>query len=219
MATTIDLSQDRKMVNMSDSKNTSASGAGGFGAPNSLPTGGSSNNVGSNNNMAAGGAVLSMVTETATRGLAEVKSFMEQNPSQVRATVFLLACITSVYCGLGLFNVFSTLTSPIEYMVNCYLFIFSCVTIVLEGKSEWPGFSRIQEKVFYQAHFLSTVTGRGVFYLFQGTFGMARLDVDMLMFLCGVGYFAIGTLVIMQSWRASRQEGREMLREQFVPAP
>lgn len=80
----------------------------------------------------------------------------------------------AVYCALGIVNIFALSFTPVEYMVNLYLCVFAVITLVLEGKPEWPGVQTVQEKIFFQAHFLSTVHGRAGFYLFQGTFGMAR---------------------------------------------
>ncbi|CAD7947583.1 unnamed protein product [Amoebophrya sp. A120] len=135
------------------------------------------------------------------RSVTEVRNFVEQNPSQIRATVFLMGLAQAVYCGLGIVNIFALSFTPVEYMVNLYLCLFAVVTLILEGKPEWPGVSGVQEKIFFQAHFLSTVHGRAGFYMFQGTFGMARYDSDFLMFVFGLGFFAIGALVLAQQYR------------------
>ena len=51
---------------------------------------------------------------------------------------------------------------------------------------------------------MSTVTGRAMFYVFLGSFGMARLDDDFLMFLFGLGFFAVGVLILVQQWKSNR---------------
>mmetsp|Transcript_23933 Transcript_23933/g.60404 ORF Transcript_23933/g.60404 Transcript_23933/m.60404 type:complete len:220 (+) Transcript_23933:308-967(+) len=141
------------------------------------------------------------------RSVTEVRNFIEQNPSQVRATVFLMGLAQAVYCALGIVNIFALSFTPVEYMVNLYLCVFAVITLVLEGKPEWPGVQTVQEKIFFQAHFLSTVHGRAGFYLFQGTFGMARYETDLLMFVFGVGFFAIGSLILFQSYKSRNADG------------
>lgn len=200
-------------------------------AASAAPAGGSvlSDMAASTARTGAGGMVESAVGTAKTvldRGIVEVRNFVEQNPSQVRATVFLMALASAVYCGLGIFNIFALSFTPVEYMVNVYLMLFAIVTLMMEGKPEWPGVSKVQEKIFFQAHFLSTVGGRAGFYIFQGTFGMARYDSDLLQFLFGVGFFAIGVLVLLQQWRTGGLSsfGREnLLREYHAgeanPAP
>ncbi|CAD7937936.1 unnamed protein product [Amoebophrya sp. A25] len=133
-----------------------------------------------------------------------------------------MALASAVYCGLGIFNIFNLSFTPVEYMVNLYLCLFAVVTLILEGKPEWPGVNKIQEKIFFQAHFLSTVGGRAGFYIFQGTFAMARYDEDLLMFLFGLGFFAIGALILGQQYRSGgiSSLGREnLLREYHGSGP
>lgn len=198
------------MAGLDQSRSKTASGDSGglMGGVSNLPPGA---NVGLSSVAQGAKATLGRASE-------ELRNFIEQNPSQVRATIFLIGACQFIYCALGTFNIFSLSFTPVEYMVNVYLCLFAVVTLVLEGKSEWPGVARVQEKVFFQAHFLSTIPGRAMFYVFQGTFGLARFDDDPLMALFGLGFFAIGVLIVLQQWRVNRQEGQD-LREQFVPAP
>ena len=46
-----------------------------------------------------------------------------------------------------------------------------------------------------------------MFYVFLGSFGMARLDDDFLMFLFGLGFFAVGILILVQQWKSNRNLG------------
>lgn len=158
-------------------------------------------------------SAVDQAKQTALRGVAEIRNFVEQNPSQVRATVFMMGACQLVYCGLGIINIFALTFTPVEFLVNLYLCLFAVVTLVLEGKAEWPGVQRVQEKLFYEVHMLSTVAGRAMFYVFQGTLGMARYHDDLLMGGFGFGFFTIGVLIMIQQYRLGRGAGGQSLLE------
>lgn len=156
------------------------------------------------------------------RGVAEIRNFVEQNPSSVRATIFTMAFLEALYCLLGVFNVFTAAFTPIQYLINIYILLFACVTLVLEGKHEWPFVAAIQEKIFFQAHFLSQVHGRAFFYVFQGTFGMALRGPleDPPMFIFGLSFLVVGLLIIVQQMKRKASgsgDNRENLLREFVP--
>lgn len=152
-------------------------------------------------------AAANMAKNGLDQGLTEMRNFVEQNPSQVRAFVFLVALCQSIYSFLGLFNVFGIVfsLSVTEYLINAYICLFGGITLALEGKPEWPLVASIQERIFFQAHFLSTVNGRAFFYVFQGTLGMARYDKDFLTFLFGTCFFTIGALIVAREYRARKR--------------
>ena len=64
----------------------------------------------------------------------EIRNFIEQNPSSIRASVFSMALCQSVYCALGIINIFGLSFKPVEYMVNLYLCVFALITLILEGR-------------------------------------------------------------------------------------
>lgn len=154
-------------------------------------------------------SVLNGVASTARasleKGVEEMRNFVEQNPSSVRAWCFCVAVLEALYCSLGIFNLFALSFTPVEYIVNLYVCLFALITVALEGKSDWPVVSWVQEKIFHQAHFLSTVHGRACFYIFHGTLGMGRMKDDMLMFIFGLSFTGVGILILIQTWKKSRQ--------------
>ena len=62
--------------------------------------------------------MLDAAAETARasleRGVSEIRNFIEQNPSSVRATIFTMAFLEAIYCVLGVFNVFTAAFTPIR---------------------------------------------------------------------------------------------------------
>jgi hypothetical protein len=152
--------------------------------------------------LAVAGSTAKMALD---RSVDEIKNFIESNPSSVRVSVFGMALCTCVYTALKALWIFKAVFNPTEYLVNCYLCVFAATTLVLEGKPEWPFVAYLQEKTFYQAHFLSTVHGRALFYLFQGTFGMAAID-DSIQMLFGFGFFVVGVLILIQQYKASKNK-------------
>ena len=97
-------------------------------------------------------------------------------------------------------------------MINAHHISITSISSIIcsAGKPEWPLVAWAQEKIFYQAHFLSTIHGRAMFYIFQGTFGMARYDDDKLMFLFGLGFFFVGALIVVQQYKARQMGGGRM---------
>ena len=150
-------------------------------------------------------SAANMAKSTLEGGISEIRNFVEQNPSSVRAFLFMAALSQGIYCGLGIFNIFSLTFSPTDYLINAYICLFAVTTLALEGKPEWPMVASIQERIFFQAHFLSTTGGRAFFYCFQGTFGMARYEQDLLMFLFGLCFFVVGFLILLREWRARKR--------------
>lgn len=189
-----------KEMNFNIDPNSIQGGGGGGSAASTAPSSGGGGHSAFTDNpmLAVAGSTAKMALD---RSVDEIKNFIESNPSSVRVAVFAMALCTCVYTALKALWIFKMVFNPTEYVVNFYLFIFSATTLVLEGKPEWPFVAFLQEKIFYQAHFLSTVHGRALFYLFQGTFGMAKVD-DEISVLFGFGFFVVGVLILVQQYKA-----------------
>lgn len=142
------------------------------------------------------GSVVDQVRITVDKGITEIRGHMQNTSSTVRAGSFLGGLGVVFVALLSLLNVFRIAYDGVDYLVNMYQLFFGLITIFLEGKREWPGVARIQELIYREAHFLSLVNGRALFYLFEGS--LFIIQMQLLQIIAGAYMATLGVLMLYQ---------------------
>jgi hypothetical protein len=98
---------------------------------------------------------------------------IEQGPVGVRllsACAGIMSCVNAVLTVMSPLSVF---TKTVSYVLATYQMIFAVTTVMFEAPPEWvanvKGFHEYQELLMAKASFLKETSGRGIFYIFQGT--------------------------------------------------
>lgn len=127
-----------------------------------------------------------------------VATYIQTNPLAVKmmggAGGIALTAISIMSC----FAIFNTFLAPLAYIQNVFFLIFG---LVITWVSFFPE-SSISQKIYDQAHFMSTLTGRGIFFLYLGAllFGsglsgdspsVTYLLVGSWLLICSVVYFVL----------------------------
>merc|ERR1712217_666269 len=112
---------------------------------------------------------------------------------------------------MSICNVFGTITDPLHYILNAYMFAFGVATACIEADTDRVGMlmspfdrlaeplTRAQAWLHGECRFLTWLRGRGLFYLYLGTL-MVTQCVLCLVFLCGLYNILMGVLCIMMSF-------------------
>lgn len=150
--------------------------------------------------------------EYASAGLACVAAapsqalhLIEQGPAGLRLLAFFGSLFSLVWASLTVINIIGKVLtlSLVDYLLAVYQVFFSLTTMLFEAKPEWvqkiPGLSRYQHILMEKCKFMTEVSGRGMFYVFQGTLWLARLGsvFDLLTLALGLYMIAIGVLHIL----------------------
>jgi len=145
------------------------------------------------------GSIISHVREKMHNGVNEVRAHIQSSSNAVRAGSFLGGVMTVVIAFFNMLNLLGIATDSIGYIVNMYLLFFGIITVFLEGKPEWMFFRKIQDIIYAEAHFLSVVNGRALFYLFEGSLFVAQMKI--LSILVGAYMGALGILMLYSAGR------------------
>eukprot|EP00747_Dinoflagellata_sp_TGD_P184853 gnl/TRDRNA2_/TRDRNA2_40885_c0_seq1.p1 gnl/TRDRNA2_/TRDRNA2_40885_c0~~gnl/TRDRNA2_/TRDRNA2_40885_c0_seq1.p1 ORF type:complete len:192 (-),score=49.14 gnl/TRDRNA2_/TRDRNA2_40885_c0_seq1:171-746(-) len=131
-----------------------------------------------------------------------VQDYIQRGPSGVRQLCFLGGILTVLFGLLSLVDVLEALAEPLQYLVNSYLMLFGLVTCIIESPPEWlqqsEKLQRAQSFVHEFAKFLTTLGGRGLFYLFQGSLSMTFSW--SLSFLLALYMFFMGVVCILMQY-------------------
>uniref|UniRef100_A0A7S2X5S5 EF-hand domain-containing protein n=1 Tax=Lotharella oceanica TaxID=641309 RepID=A0A7S2X5S5_9EUKA len=108
---------------------------------------------------------------------------------------FIGGLLTAFLSLLGMLNVLN----PLGLLVEAYTFIFGVMLALLEAQNQCFPLSFFE----YWARFITTLGGRGFFYLYVGSLIVAKWTLLSL----GVGGYMIivGVLFIAQSYRVSKE--------------
>mmetsp|Transcript_5202 Transcript_5202/g.12399 ORF Transcript_5202/g.12399 Transcript_5202/m.12399 type:complete len:232 (-) Transcript_5202:143-838(-) len=152
------------------------------------------------------GAAESAAQQGASRiqaGFVEVRTYVQETHFSIRAYCFCAALALLVSSILGVCNVFSAVFQPYQYLWAIYNVIFAAIIIIIDGKPEW--FARYgdpQAKIFMNASFLATWTGRAVLYFYVGSINIVLLPESFfwkLMYICiGAVLCSIALLMMLQ---------------------
>jgi len=155
-----------------------------------------------------GSSMIKEVRGKLDRGLTEVRAHIQNSSSAIRAGSFLGGVSIVVVALLSVLNVFRMAYDSVSYLVNLYQLFFGLVTIFLEGKREWPGVARVQNIIYKEAHFLSVVNGRALFYLFLGSLFISQMQI--LQIIVGAYMAALGVLMLYSAGRKGFSTVNEM---------
>jgi len=168
-------------------------------------------------------AALDYVSKAGDHLLTQI----EQGPAGVRVLAFLGSLASASLAVMSLIDVFSVFSHIILYMVSVYQFIFSLTTMIFEAKPEWIQktqqtcpFLKVdtyQDLLMENCKFLSLTSGRGIFYIFQGTLWLAFASLTELLNLA-VGSFLcfIGALHVMMHFGIMPQAVASKMREGYA---
>jgi hypothetical protein len=153
---------------------------------------------------------LAAARDGAKVAAVELGKYIQEGPAGISVLCFLGGLVTTLIGILGVLSVTDGLTSPFHYVLNIYLTGFGLVASLLEadvsvlqrfpviGKAR-PLVEKYQMEIFTHAKFLTTLTGRGFFYVFVGTLAITQCFVCLL-FLCGLWNLLMGVICILMSF-------------------
>mmetsp|Transcript_76762 Transcript_76762/g.178058 ORF Transcript_76762/g.178058 Transcript_76762/m.178058 type:complete len:395 (-) Transcript_76762:279-1463(-) len=145
------------------------------------------------------------------QGLMAFQDYVQQGPKGISVLCFVGGAATSVLGFMSICNFFGTLTDPFHYILNAYMFAFGLATAVIEADTDRIGmlmspFDRLAEPVMRaqawlheECRLLTTLRGRGLFYLYQGTL-MVTQCILCLLFLAGLYNMLMGVLCVLTSF-------------------
>lgn len=145
------------------------------------------------------------------QGLMAFQDYVQQGPQGISVLCFVGGVATSVLGFMNVCNLFGSVTDPFHYILNAYMFAFGLATAVIEADTDRIGmlmapFDRLAEPVtraqawlHEECRLLTTLRGRGLFYLYQGTL-MVTQCILCLLFLAGLYQALMGVLCIMTSF-------------------
>jgi len=124
-------------------------------------------------------------------GFNELRGHIQGSSSMIRTGSFVGGLCVVLVALLNVINPLRIVYDSITYLVNCYQLLFGLVTLALEGKPSWFLFGRVQEAIYREAHCLSLLSGRALFYLFEGSLfviqeGVISRAVGIYMALLGL---------------------------------
>jgi hypothetical protein len=121
--------------------------------------------------MSSVGSNSATAANSAKPGSAGVKgrvnqfgSYMRNNPMSVRIIGGIGGLGLSIVSILGCFAIFNTFLKPISYILNIFYLIFGLAICIVTVLPE----SFLAESIYKQAHFMSTLGGKSVFFLYLG---------------------------------------------------
>jgi hypothetical protein len=156
----------------------------------------------------------------AKAGFIEIRQYVQENHCSVRVLSFSIALALLVFSILGVANVFKAVFKPYQYLFAFYNMIFAGVIVIVEGKPEW--YERcwnVQKRLFSNAAFLASQTGRAAAYFFVGSINLFLLPEA---WLWKVIYIAMGgalcfngLLMLLDAWscRGHRELNEEVMSE------
>lgn len=138
--------------------------------------------------------------EQAHGSIISIKNYVQKGPDGIGWLCFVGGGLTTLFGVLGIFNFFAALLEPIDYVIHVYEMVFGLVTCVLEAPADWveqnQKLRRAQQFIEEFARFLTTLGGRGLFYLFQGslTYSTEAVSVTtaLSLYMCFCGVVCIG---------------------------
>eukprot|EP00927_Polykrikos_kofoidii_P018534 TRINITY_DN1859_c0_g1_i2.p1 TRINITY_DN1859_c0_g1~~TRINITY_DN1859_c0_g1_i2.p1 ORF type:complete len:258 (+),score=41.06 TRINITY_DN1859_c0_g1_i2:114-887(+) len=151
------------------------------------------------------GVVLSYVVDAGDSFMGQI----EQGPAGVRYLAFIASLVSMGLAILCLTDIGSALGNFVLYMISVYQLLFSATACLfevspetlewLQQKTKVP-ISSYQDKMITYAGFLTHNSGRGMFYMYQGSLWLAfssftnlrgLLQIGIGVFLCFLGILAL----------------------------
>merc|ERR1712232_107293 len=119
---------------------------------------------------------------------------------------------------LGVLDVFQVFEHSVYYLVNCYQVFFGLVTCLTELHQDvspdmYAAFFKLQKVMHEWAKGLTTLWGRGLFHIFQGTLAMLSSGSLDLGILIGLYMVVMGVVYI---WLYFRQPRTRAPQEDYI---
>eukprot|EP00440_Ansanella_granifera_P014610 gb/GFBE01015879.1/.p1 GENE.gb/GFBE01015879.1/~~gb/GFBE01015879.1/.p1 ORF type:complete len:334 (+),score=48.90 gb/GFBE01015879.1/:1-1002(+) len=148
----------------------------------------------------------------AKNAAVHIYTYAESSAWTVKGVAFIVALGMLGFSTLGLINMFRIVIHPFYYLLDVYNICFAVIIIVMEGPEElqcsWCGsFQRGQQWLFGWAAFLSSRTGRALFYFFIGSLNVFMLPEDWfwkLVYLqIGLALMFVGLLSLLDRYHCT----------------
>lgn len=148
---------------------------------------------------AVASSVVSQAKQSVEKGMNELRGHIQGSSSMIRAGSFIGGLCVVLVALLNVLNVFRLTYDCITYLINVYQLLFGVVTLFMEGKHEWWGVGRVQGAIYREAHFLSLISGRALFYIFEGS--LFVIQMQFLSIVVGAYMAILGVLMLYQGGR------------------
>mmetsp|Transcript_51186 Transcript_51186/g.118979 ORF Transcript_51186/g.118979 Transcript_51186/m.118979 type:complete len:115 (-) Transcript_51186:75-419(-) len=111
---------------------------------------------------------------------------------------------------------FNAVFRPYQYLWAVYNTIFAIVIIIIDGKPEWyVQCGDIQAKLFSNAAFLASWSGRAMLYFYVGSINLAMLPLTLfwkIVYLgMGAGLCSLSILLLLQRCGCCGRHEEQML--------
>lgn len=151
----------------------------------------------------------------ASRSVKEITLYVKQGPTGISVLCVIGGLLTVVSSILGLINIFAAALSPINYLVNVYTLMFGFMIIFLEAEPERMKQSLIlgrcvgitgwgRNTVLEYFKFATSLWGRGLFYIFVGSFGLIQWTFFSV--IIGIWMIACGVLLVAMNCQCGVKE-------------
>ena len=136
----------------------------------------------------------------------ELDDYIERGPHRLNVLCFVggaAIVLNGIFSVLDVFNVFG---SPVYYVVNLYMVFFGAVTCVTEARPTFAAqlhdtVQGVQRWMHEWAKGLTLIWGRGLFYIFQGTFCVLSSSLLSLGILIGAYMLVIGLVCLKVGYK------------------
>lgn len=155
--------------------------------------------------------MLNAVGSKVTEDFKKISSWAKEGPTSIKFLAFCGGTAMMINAGLKIFYKILTF-SPFDAMIQCYIMLFGMITILCEAKQILCP-KLLRQMISKYAHFLDYLTGRGLFYIFIGSFLITRWP-NIIDFGLGAYIAGLGVISLMVGKTASKK--LQSLREQLI---
>lgn len=139
--------------------------------------------------------------ELAGQGMEQVRSSIEQGPEGLRLVCFVGGAALFIYGLADVIQIFRGFGNLLHYIVTAYMTLCALLTCVMEADPKWvnsyPQLGTAQARLYEYAKVVTTLWGRGIFYLFLGSLALLLHDpIISPSVLFGVYFMGMGVLLI-----------------------
>mmetsp|Transcript_61107 Transcript_61107/g.176088 ORF Transcript_61107/g.176088 Transcript_61107/m.176088 type:complete len:186 (-) Transcript_61107:216-773(-) len=129
----------------------------------------------------------------------DVKKYIQRGPEGISWLCFMGGLATFLLGVLGFIDIFDAMLDPLYYLINAYQMLFGLCTCIIELPRDFENqkLQSAQKFVYKFGKFLTTIGGRGLFYLFQGSLALSLTGVS-LQFLLGCFMLFVGLLCLLE---------------------
>ena len=148
-----------------------------------------------------------MIIENLRQEFADdLDEYIERAPYRLNVLCFVGGAAIVVNGIFGVLDVFDVFQQPIYYVVNAYMVFFGAVTCITEVRATFASqlhdtVQGVQRWMHEWAKGLTLIWGRGLFYVFQGSFCILSSSVLSLGLLIGAYMTVIGLLCLKVGYK------------------